>query len=234
MLNKIDQPGSTIPYDREVSLQEDGIQIHDVPIIAANQATFVDAGYGEIVTSFEDAQVDIVTWPKQGWRDVVPGTGNEGGITQGEFIFTWEGDMCVAKNHAVDGFYVTGWFRDPAQASFHRTDVNRRHIYVREANYHPDGSQIFFPKERTPFLALLALPGDDITPKDFVAFYCDGRFGIKIHPNIWHQPLFPLTKHAVFEDKQGKVHACIAIDFVKEFKTYLKIPFMEADKAQHS
>lgn len=218
------EPGSTIPMEGPVSLYADNINLHEVPLVIATPETFEEAGYGKIETSFEDAVVDIVTWPKQGWREVVPGTGNEGGITQGEFVFTWEGDMAVARNHAVDGHYVTGWFTDPMTASFDSENVDRSRVYVREANYHPDGSQIFCPKDGKPFVALLALPGDDVKPEDFVAFYCDGTFGIKIHPNIWHQPLFPIAERAVFEDKQGKVHACIAVDFVEEFSTYLSVP----------
>ena len=221
---------STVPMSGLVSLNSDGIKVHHVPMITANQETFVKAGFGNLVTDFDQAEVDIVTWPKPGWREVVAGTGNEGGITEGEFVFTWEGDMAVARNHAVDGHYVTGWFTDPAQACFDASYQDkghayggRRQIYVREANYHPDGSQIFYPQEGTPFIALLALPGDDVKPEDFVAFYCDGSFGVKIHPGIWHQPLFPLAERAVFNDKQGKVHACIAVDFVSEFDTYLSI-----------
>lgn len=223
-------PSSTVPMSGLVSLNSDRIKVHHVPMITANQETFVEAGFGDIVADFDQAGVDIVTWPKPGWREVVEGTGNEGGITEGEFIFTWEGDMAVARNHAVDGHYVSGWFADPAQASFDaryqdkdQAYGGRRQIYVREANYHPDGSQIFYPQERTPFIALLALPGDDVKPEDFIAFYCDGSFGIKIHPGIWHQPLFPLAERAVFNDKQGRVHACIAVDFVSEFDTYLSI-----------
>lgn len=225
-MSELPSPGSTIPMDGPVSLHQAGIKVHKVPMVVATPDTFEAAGYGVIEHDFEAAQVDIVVWPKQGWRDVVPGTGDEGGITQGEFVFTWEGDMAVARNHAVDGHYVTGWFTDPLTASFESTDVDRSRIYVREANYHPDGSQIFYPKDGTPFVALLALPGDDVTPEDFVAFYCDGSFGIKIHPNIWHQPLFPIAERAVFDDKQGKVHACIAVDFVKEFNTWLSVPLM--------
>lgn len=213
-----------------VSSQHPEISILDVPLVIATAETFEQAGYGVIIDDFASAEVDIVVWPKQGWRDVVPGTGNEGGITQGEFVFTWEGDMAVARNHAVDGHYVTGWFSDPLTASFQSQTVERSHILVREANYHPDGSQIFAPKEKTPFVALLALPGDDVQPQDFVAFYCDGSFGIKIHPNIWHQPLFPIAERAVFDDKQGKVHACIAVDFVTEFQTYLSVPLPKPDE----
>lgn len=223
-MSELPSPGSTIPMDGPVSLHQPGIRVHPVRLVVATPETFEEPGYGVIEHDFERAEVDIVVWPRQGWRDVVPGTGNEGGITQGEFVFSWEGDMAVARNHAVDGHYVTGWFSDPLTARFDSSDVDRSQIYVREANYHPDGAQIFFPKEGTPFVALLALPGDDVKPEDFVAFYCDGSFGIKIHPNIWHQPLFPIAERAVFDDKQGKVHACIAVDFVAEFGTYLSVP----------
>ena len=37
-------------------------------------------------------------------------------------------------------------------------------------NYHPDGGQLFFPLEKRPFVVPLALPGDDVQPKDFVCF----------------------------------------------------------------
>ena len=71
---------------------------------------------------------------------------------------------------------------------------------------------------------LLARPGDDVTPADFVAFHCDGSFGIHIDPGVWHQPVFPVGESARFDDKQGRVHACIAMDFVSEFGCYLEVP----------
>ena len=136
----------------------------------------------------------------------------------------------LARNHAVDGQYVTGWFADPASASVSNThNVDYSRIYVREANYHPDGGQMFYPKNGEAFVALLALPGDDISPSDFVAFYWDGSFGIQIFPNIWHQPLYPIANFAEFSDKQGKVHACIAVDFVKEFNVYLEVPLTQPE-----
>jgi ureidoglycolate hydrolase len=130
----------------------------------------------------------------------------------------------LAHNHAVDGYYVTGWFADPATASADVEPSDTSAILVREANYHPDGSQVFFPRNGEPFVALLALPGDDVKPQDFVAFYCDGTFGINLHPGVWHQPVFPIDDQAIFDDKQGRVHACIAVDFAVEFNCYLRVP----------
>jgi len=212
--------------DRMVSIHDEDISIVDVPLRLATPEAL--EGFGRIVTSFDQADVDIVTWPAQGWRPVEPGTGNQGGVTSGEFEVYRAGHMLHARNHAVDGHYVTGWFADPATASVQSLDVDHSRVLVREANYHPDGGQVFCPRERQAFIALLALPGDDITPHDFVAFYCDGSFGVHINPNVWHQPLFPLSERIVFDDKQGRIHACIACDFVKEFGCYLSVPLQES------
>jgi len=218
-------PAPCVTMDRMVSIHEEEISIVDVPLRRATPDTF--AGFGRLVGSFDEAEVDIVTWPAQGWRPVEPGTGNQGGVTSGKFEVYRAGDMMHARNHAVDGHYVTGWFTDPADASEQSSPADHSRILVREANYHPDGGQVFCPRDHKPFVALLALPGDDITPEDFVAFFCDGSFGIHIHPSVWHQPLFPLGERIIFDDKQGRVHACVACDFVKESSVYLSVPLRE-------
>ncbi|MCG8548596.1 MAG: ureidoglycolate lyase [Alphaproteobacteria bacterium] len=213
--------GLTMP-----SIRAADIDVHDVPLIKATAESFAD--YGRLERSFEDATVDIVTWPQPGWRPIDDGTGTGGGIAQGAFEFWWSGAIYRARNLAVDGDYVIGWFGDPATASTETRDVNRSHIFVCEANYHPDSSQTFFPRNRDEFVALLAPPGDDVTPDDFVAFYCDGSFGITIKPGVWHQPVFPLRNNAIFDNKQGRVHACISCAFVAEFRCYLSVPLRTA------
>jgi len=213
------------------SIHSPEINIQSVPLITANEESF--RAYGRIVKDYEDEKVIIETWPALGWRQVKKGTGNEGGISEGDFIMYRDGECMVAYNHAVDGHYITGWFTDPQSAvlqqslpseSLLNSDTEPPQIYVREANYHPDGGQVFFPKNKNPFVALLALPGDDVCPQDFVAFYCDGTFGIQIFPNVWHQPVFPVDQEGIFKDKQGKVHACVDVDFITEFSTYLAVP----------
>ncbi len=93
-------------------------------------------------------------------------------------------------------------------------------------NYHPDGGQIFAPRDGAAFVALLARPGDAVTLEDFVAFRFDGRFGVHIDPGVWHQPVFPLGARAVFDDRQGRVHACVACDFLGEFGAYVGVPLL--------
>lgn len=187
-----------------------------VPIIQATEETL--KGYGTIVTDFEKTKIEITPWPVKGWRQLCANTGTLGGECSGDFSYKWEGDQCHAINNAVGGVYVTG--RLPKNVS----PTNRTHVLVREANYHPDGGQVFFPKKNNPFVALLALPGDDIRMEDFVAFYFDGSFGVQIHADIWHQPVYPVCDEAVFLGKQGAVHACVAVDTVDEFGKYLLVP----------
>jgi ureidoglycolate lyase/seryl-tRNA synthetase len=206
------------------SLARGEVRAHRVPLVAATATAL--AGYGHLVPDFALGRVTIVTWPQPGWRPVVPGTGNEGGIVEDSFVMERRGEIQHALNRAVGRSYVTGFFADPAFASAERTATDTSRIYTHEANYHPDGGQIFGPRNAAAFVALLAKPGDDIRPEDFVAFYCDGSFGIHIDPGVWHQPLFPLAATAEFDDKQGRVHACISVDFVSEFGCYLEVPLV--------
>jgi ureidoglycolate lyase len=204
------------------SLARGEAHAYRVPRVAATVQTL--QGYGHPVFDFATDNVTIVTWPKPGWRPIVPGTGNEGGIVEDNFIMERRGEVQHAVNRAVERSYITGWLADPATASPEREPPDTSRIYTHEANYHPDGGQIFSPRNRAAFVALLAKPGDNVRPQDFVAFFCDGSFGLHIDPGVWHQPVFPLSGSAVFDGKQGRVHACIAVNFVSEFGCYLEVP----------
>lgn len=188
----------------------------EVPVVGATPESF--APYGRIERSFAGAEVEIVTWPAQGWRPVDPGTGDEGGVTEGRFEVWWEGHILRGRNTAVGGDYVLGHAPDAVARGAPSS------VLIRHANYHPDGGQVFFPRNQEPFVIPLALPGDDVRPEHFVAFYCDGTFGVNIRPGIWHEAVFPLAGKTSFDDKQGRVHARISCDFVDEFGVCLSIP----------
>eukprot|EP00730_Choanoeca_flexa_P015323 TRINITY_DN7014_c0_g1_i4.p1 TRINITY_DN7014_c0_g1~~TRINITY_DN7014_c0_g1_i4.p1 ORF type:complete len:112 (+),score=23.76 TRINITY_DN7014_c0_g1_i4:59-394(+) len=81
-----------------------------------------------------------------------------------------------------------------------------------------------FGRDHEAFVCLLALPNDDVKAKDFVAFYCDGSFGIHINADVWHQPVYPLADVATYYGKQGAVHACAAYDSVDEENIWLNVP----------
>ena len=75
------------------------------------------------------------------------------------------------------------------------------------------------------FVVPLALPGDDITPgDDVVAFRFDGTRGLYIHPEVWHEGVFPLVPRQRFLDRQGRVHARVSVEFADEFGCRLLVP----------
>jgi hypothetical protein len=189
---------------------------HRVPIMKATEDNFKQ--YGRFVYDYDSEQVIISTWPQASWRKIMDRTGRGGGIAEGRFEYWWDDNKLMAVNNAVGGSYTVGIL--PKNVSIN----NRTSVLTREANYHPDGGQVFYPLDKNPFVLLLALPGDDINPEDFVAFYFSGECGAQIYPNIWHQPVFPLSRKASFMTKQGKVHACVGVDTLEEFNKWLEIP----------
>ena len=199
----------------------------EIPLIEATNENL--KGYGYLVNDYEQCEIEIVTWPKQGWRNIEKGTGNEGGTTEGPFETWWNEGILYGKNNAVehksrydqDGKYLLGYSYDPSDYKKNLTKNDLKHIYIWHVNYHPDGGQLFFPKDDKPFISPLALPGDGIQLNDFKAFYFNGSQGLYIHPNIWHEGVFPTKERATFRGKQGKVHARVSIDLLEEFKSYL-------------
>ena len=90
-----------------------------IPLIQATNENL--KGYGYLIDSFEEIEIEIVTWPKQGWREIEEGTGNEGGATEGSFDTWWQGDTLYGQNNAVqhksdyeiDGKYILGYSNNP-------------------------------------------------------------------------------------------------------------------------
>lgn len=194
----------------------------EAPLVVATPETL--QGYGNLVDDFEAQKIEIVRWPAQGWRPVDKNSGDQGGTTEGIFEFWWKEGALHARNEAVGDSYLFGWSDFPEALTGARRNAPRERALIWRANYHPDGGQLFFPLDKQPFVAPLALPGDDVTPDKFVAFWCDGSQGLYIHPNIWHAAVVPLADHARFRDRQGKVHARVSVDFVKEFGCFLAAP----------
>ena len=207
---------------------------HPVPLVRATSESL--QGYGALVDDWRERYdwrakafvyagvlIEIVTWPVAGWRQCDPGTGNEGGTTHGHFEFWWQGDVLYGRNQAVGSHYLLGWSKNPRD-SRETGQAARSRVLLWHANYHPDGGQLFFPLNGEAFVCPLALPGDDVKPGDFVAFYVDGGHGLYIHPNVWHEAVFPLAERAVFYDEQGKVHSRVSCNIAAEFGVFLSVP----------
>ena len=199
----------------------------EIPLIEATNKSL--ERYGYLVDNFDKCEIEIVTWPKQGWRNIEEGTGNEGGTTEGPFETWWEENILYGKNNAVEHKseydkerkYLLGYSTVPEDSRNKLITKDPKHIYIWHVNYHPDGGQLFFPDDNKPFISPLALPGDDIQLNNFKAFYFQGSQGLYIHPNIWHEGVFPTKGRATFKGKQGKVHARVSVDLLKEFKSYI-------------
>ena len=192
-----------------------------MPVVDASDEAL--RGYGRLVDDPAACSVEIVRWPQRGTRPIDADTGDQGGTTEGVFVSEWKGDVLYGRNDAVGGHYVLGYAEPPEVA---RTDHDRspRRVMLWHANYHPDGGQLFFPLDARPFLVPLALPGDDVTPERFVCFRFDGRQGLYIHPDIWHEGVFPVAASGRFFDKQGRVHARVSCDIANELGALLSVP----------
>ena len=167
------------------------------------------------------------------------------------------GSVQLSVNVGLKRRYVIGWFgSDPAEAAERSRiaaaaaggaeasaepgpAVDRSSILTHEANYHPDGGQIIASRDGAPIVLLLAPRGDDVQPASFRAFLVDpafdGTVGVHIDAGTWHQPAFPVHEGAgargaapTLDNRQGRVHACVSCDFVREFGGYLRVPLARA------
>lgn len=192
-------------------------EYYNIPVVEATPENFKE--YGNFVYDYPNEEVIITPWPTPK-RPLMPDTGVGGGITEGEFEYKYDRNFLIAKNHAVDGTYVTGINYEIRDGEYGKVPY---YILTREANYHPDGGQVFYPIIECPFILLLALPNDDVKLEHFKAFRFTGKCGAQIKPFIWHQPVFPIANEALFMTKQGKVHACVGFDSITECGKWMRI-----------
>jgi Ureidoglycolate lyase len=196
-----------------------GLRRVSMPVVDATPATL--DGFGKLVADPGKCTIEIVQWPTVGSRPIDPGTGDQGGTTEGVFVSEWRGDILYGRNEAVGGNYIFAFATEPEAAREDHDNAPGR-MLLWHANYHPDGGQLFFPLEHRPFYVPLALPGDDIAPEKFVCFRFDGQQGLYIHPGVWHEGVFTLRGTQRFFDKQGAVHARVSVEFAREFGCLLE------------
>ena len=212
-----------------------GLKVLDVPLVVATDETL--KGFGKIISSANELTVEknnfeIVKWPVSGWRKLDPGTGDEAGTTEGEFLVHWQGDFFHGKNLAVattNNVYLDGLGAMPEKASRRDEEAaNTGNIFLWMSDYHPDGGQLFYPFVPVPFVVCLgpASCGDDVTPQDMRAFYVPKGKGVYFHPGTWHNGVYIERKYspARFLTRQGRVHGRISCSWATEFKTMLRVP----------
>jgi ureidoglycolate hydrolase len=196
------------------------VEVHTVPVVDATHENFKP--FGLLVKEIDACDIEIVRWPATGWRPVDEDSGDEAGTTEGYFLTTWDGDILHGSNEAVGGEYLLAYGTEPDKSRRGHSNPPDR-MFIWHANYHPDGGQLFFPQTPGDYLMPVAPPGDDVKPEDFVCFRFPSDVGCYIHPNIWHEGVFPLELKQGFFGRQGKVHARVSVDFAREFNRILEL-----------
>lgn len=69
---------------------------------------------------------------------------------------------------------------------------------VKVMEYHPFGSQLFYPLSQNPFLILVAPPSETIALNALELFISNGKQGVNYHKGVWHHYLLPLEKTSEF------------------------------------
>jgi len=197
-----------------------GLPWRDLPVVDGRDASL--AGMVEIAPDPATFDVPIVPWPVSGSRTLDPGTGVEGGTTEGEFVTTWEGRRLRARNAAVGGDYVIGLGDAPERLDA-AGDGSPRQILLWHLNHHPDGGQLFWSPERRPFLVPVAPVGDSPDLGRAVVARSDGSFGICVLPGVWHDGVYPERGDGRFVTRQGRVHARVSADVAAEFGCLLRV-----------
>lgn len=213
-----------------------GLQVLDVKLEEGTDESL--KGLGRLVHDPDDFTVEkktfeIVPWPCKGWRTLDPGTGDEAGTTEGDFEVHWQGDFYYAKNLAIattNNQYLDGLATLPEHAK-HENTGKPEFIYLWMSDYHPDGGQLFWPRNPVPFFVCLgpSARGDDIRPEDMRAFYIPKGKGLYIHPGTWHNGIYVAAEGGKeepsrFLTRQGRVHARISASWAAEFQTLLRVP----------
>jgi ureidoglycolate lyase len=91
---------------------------------------------------------------------------------------------------------------------------------------HPLGSQAFIPLQHSPFVIVVAPPGEIVRPSDLVAFISSGFQGVNYARSVWHFPLLVLgeiEQDFVVIDRGGEGDNCIERYFTKEERCILEL-----------
>ena len=96
---------------------------------------------------------------------------------------------------------------------------------VKIVERHPLGSQAFIPRDKTPFIVVVAKATDNIQASQLHAFITNGEQGINYHAGVWHGLL--LTPFAamgfICVDRDGAGENCEEFHFPEQGQYLLDI-----------
>ena len=82
---------------------------------------------------------------------------------------------------------------------------------VEKMEYHPLGSQMFYPLCESVFLILVSIPAETLDTSKLELFITDGKQGVNYHKGVWHHYLMPVKDGSEFivVDRNGNDENCI-------------------------
>ncbi len=90
---------------------------------------------------------------------------------------------------------------------------------VEKMEYHPLGSQLFYPLCESPFLILVSTPAEMLDTTKLELFISDGKQGVNYHKGIWHHYLLPINdgvNQFIVVDRNGNDENCIETQIAEE------------------
>ena len=90
---------------------------------------------------------------------------------------------------------------------------------VEKMEYHPHGSQMFYPLCECPFLVLVSTPAETLDTTKLELFITDGKQGVNYHKGVWHHYLMPIddgTNKFIVVDRNGNDENCIETQITEE------------------
>jgi len=90
---------------------------------------------------------------------------------------------------------------------------------VEKMEYHPLGSQMFYPLCESPFLILVSTPAEILDTTKLKLFISDGKQGVNYYKNVWHHYLLPINEGVnqfIVVDRNGNDENCIETQIKEE------------------
>ena len=81
---------------------------------------------------------------------------------------------------------------------------------IKVMEYHPYGSQLFYPLCHSEFLVLVAPPSEKLELDKLALFITNGKQGVNYHKGVWHHYLLPLKgSEFIVMDRIAKDKNCV-------------------------
>ncbi len=94
---------------------------------------------------------------------------------------------------------------------------------VEKMEYHPFGSQLFYPLCEQPFLILVSTPAETLDTNKLELYISNGKQGVNYHKNVWHHYLMPLNNKSEFivVDRNGNDDNCVETQIKEQIQIHL-------------